>query len=477
MLCPMRPLPDIVSKTLSDAHVPALRNIVIGVSGGADSTALAMVLMECLPSTTFVLAHIDHSLPEAEAPQDGVAVRTLAQRLDVAYAEERVDVRAAMALSGESLEMAARRLRHEALLRIAYQHNADAIALGHNADDQVETMILRLARGTGPRGLGGIAVWQPGKDHGPGLLRPLLDCSRESIRAWLQEKKVAWREDPTNADDDVLRNRVRHHVLPALYDALGESARNGFLQTAALLRNEETNWLDPMVESAWRQCHNENDDSLDVAKLRSLPPALRRRVILRTVQRGGVPAEFQTREMLERLTAFATQENKGSLSLDIGGGYSAQRVYGKFQISNLKSQISNPGLQISNFKSQIPNPTRSPIRQNALLVEAAVGFERTSRGKFGDRPLVAYLSRAKVPDASTLFVRPVREGDRLHAIGATGSTKISDILIDRKVPRDERGLVVVVCMEQQVVWLPGHSIDADFAVEGPCAPSWKCTLA
>ena len=460
---PRLSLPEIVERTLGG--VPALkglRHVAAAVSGGADSTAMAVLLRRLIPSSvSLTLVRIDHILPEAEGPAEGLFTRQLAERLECPWMERRVDVRSEMARTGESLEMAARRLRHDALRNAAREVGADAIALGHNADDQVEGLLLRLARGTGPRGLGGMPVWRPPAGASPGVLRPLLSCPRSVIRDWLRTEGFSWCEDPTNEGDEVQRNRIRHHVLPALYAALGESAREGFLRTAGLLRDEESAWLAPLVEEAWMHCRLAPGRGLDAGELRNLPPPLARRVLLREIQSAGLSGAIQTEALLRRVAAFAVQECGGTRSMDLGEGFSAKRVYGEFRVI-APSDDGGAGKV-------------SPMG-DCLVVTPATGYLSEPRRDFRSRPLRARLSRAEIPDPSVLHVRGVRPGDRIRPVGAKGSRKVSDILVDRKVPRDERGTVVVVCAGDRVAWLPGHSIDASFAVETPESPSWDCVL-
>ena len=459
-----------IHATLSGAGLPGgIRHVAVAVSGGADSTATALALHRLWSplGIRLTLVHIDHTLPEAESPGDAAFVRGLADRLGAAFANRVVDVRAEMARTGESLEMAARRLRHAALADAAREIGADAIALGHNADDQVETLLLRLARGTGPRGLGGMApLTRP--EGSPAILRPLLDCPREAMRGWLRDEGIPWLEDPTNADDDMLRNRVRHHVLPALYEALGERARDGVLRSMALLRDEERDWLAPAERNAIRatrakmeQAEEEHgDNALRCEAVAALPRPLARRVCLLALQGAGVPAALQTFDAVERLVTFATAAADGTRQLDLGAGFRAVRVYDLLRIE----------------RSSATAVAESARCRAALAAVAAEGFRRPLRASPLDRPAVASVSRTAVPDAGLLFVRGVRPGDRIRSVGAPGSRKIADILVDRKIPAADRARVEVVCLGERVVWLPGHAVDAAFAVESATAPSWTLTL-
>ena len=482
-----------IQATLSGAGLPGgIRHIAVAVSGGADSTATALALHHLWAplGIRLTLVHIDHTLPEAEAPGDAAFVRRLADRLGAAFANRVVDVRAEMARSGESLEMAARRLRYAALAAAARDAGADALALGHNADDQLETLLLRLARGTGPRGLGGMAPLTC-PDGALPIVRPLLDCPRAAIRAWLRAQDVEWLEDPTNDGDEVLRNRVRHHVLPAFYKALGEHARNGTLRSMALLRDEERDWLAHTEREALcavrthrgegamdstrgvREVGGEGtmdssrgvrgvggEGALSCEAIAALPRPLARRVCLLALQKAGVPAALQTFDAVERLCTLATAPVNGTRQLDLGAGFRAIRVYDSLRIEG----------------SAEPVVAESAHCRSRLTAVAAEGFRRPLRADPRDRPAVASVSRAAIPDPGLLSVRRVRPGDRIRPVGAPGSRKIADILVDRKMPRAERKRVEVVCLGERVAWLPGHAVDAAFAVESATAPSWTLTL-
>ena len=516
-----------IQATLSGAGLPGgARCVAVAVSGGADSTAAAIALHRLWSPLGIRLAliHVDHTLPEAESPHDTEFVRALAERLGAAFANRVVDVRPEMAASGESLEMAARRLRHAALHDAAAESGADLLALGHNADDQIETLLLRLARGTGPRGLGGMAPAEPPPHGGPRIIRPLLDCPRADIRDWLRAEGIAWLDDPTNDADDVQRNRIRHHVLPALFDALGHAARDGILRTMALLRDEQREWLShaerAALNAARRKSHAEFAENaetfppppsergvaqsaggstpcrapasvpsvrdsvaasvgnpcypchpcetiapearapasaLHCPTLASLPRPLARRVCLLAMQEADVPAALQTFAAIERIRALADGPARGTIRLDLGAGFIAERVYDALRI------VAPASSSLSHFPSH-------------LQAQPASGFVRPSRGNPLARPATASVSRDAVPDPALLRVRPLRAGDRMTPLGAAGSRTIADILVDRKVPIADRPFIEVVCLGERIVWLPGHAVDTAFAVSSADAPSWTLTL-
>ena len=509
-----------IQATLSGAGLPGgARSVAVAVSGGADSIATAIALHHLWSplGIRLSLIHVDHTLPEAESPRDAAFVRALAERLGAAFANRVVDVRPEMAATGESLEMTARRLRHAALRDVAVESRAELLALGHNADDQIETLLLRLARGSGPRGLGGMAPAEPLPENGgPRVIRPLLDCPRADIRDWLRAEGVAWLDDPTNDADDVQRNRIRHHVLPALFDALGHAARDGILRTMALLRDEQREWLShaecaalnaarigadgisrgvrgvrggcwdadgtqASVGNPCYPCHPceaialrvgaEASAPLRCPAIAALPRPLARRVCLLAMQAAGVPPALQTFAAVERVRALADGPTRGTLHLDLGDGFVAERVYDSLRI------INPPTSHLSPLTSSLsPLPSSLSSLTSHLKAEPSSGFLRPPRGNPLARPVSASVARNAVPDPGLLSVRTLRVGDRMTPLGAGGSRTIADILVDRKIPVADRAAVEIVCLGDRIVWLPGHAVDAAFAVPSADAPSWELTL-
>lgn len=195
-----------------DSMVPAPRGIVVAVSGGADSVALLRTLRTEFGGSLHV-AHLNHGLRGQESDADAAFVAGLAERLGVPATVEFRDVRALAA--GGNLEAAARRIRYDWLSTVAASVDADAIATGHTADDQAETVLFRLLRGSGLRGLRGIAR-QRSLGHSVRLIRPLLDVRHCEVETYLAGLSQQWRTDESNADRRLTRNRIRHDLLPKL---------------------------------------------------------------------------------------------------------------------------------------------------------------------------------------------------------------------------------------------------------------------
>jgi tRNA(Ile)-lysidine synthase len=258
--------------------------LLVGLSGGSDSVALTLLLRDLAEHGRFRLtglAHLNHQLrPTADA--DEQFCRELAKRLALPFVAESADVRGYAEAQRLSLEDAARRVRYEFLTRAAARTGADRIAVGHTQDDQAETFLLKLIRGAGLTGLGGIF---PRRDN---VVRPLLDVSRADLRRFLEQRGESWVEDETNADEANPRNRVRHRVIPELDRTCGGATRPAIARAAALVR-EDAQWLDELADRRFRDLAVATEDGLEIdgALLGAEPAPVRRRLLLRALRSGS----------------------------------------------------------------------------------------------------------------------------------------------------------------------------------------------
>jgi tRNA(Ile)-lysidine synthase len=260
--------------------------VLVGISGGSDSVALTFLLLDLAAYNEFSvagLAHLNHKL-RPSADRDEAFCRELAARLGLPIVVEHRDVNAFSTAHGLSLEDAARRVRYDFLGRAAAETGATRVAVGHTEDDQAETFLLKLMRGAGLTGLGGIYP-QRGL-----VIRPLLDTSRLDLRVYLTARGEKWMEDETNEDMENPRNRVRHVIIPELDRASGGVTRPAIARAAALVR-EDGQWLDELGRGRFEALVTATDDGLeiDAIDLAAEPAPLARRVLLEAMRRtaGG----------------------------------------------------------------------------------------------------------------------------------------------------------------------------------------------
>lgn len=290
-----------IAQALRTHHLaPPRSRVLVAVSGGADSVALLLTLAQLKQAwpLTLHVAHIDHQL-RAEAVHDAEFVRTLAAAHGLPYHLERCDVRAACAAHHWSLEEGARRLRYERFAALASRHHLSAIALAHTADDQAETVLLRLLRGTGLRGLAAMEFQRPAGEHT--VIRPLLEVSRQDVLAFLQRRGAAYREDASNTDLRFTRNRIRHQLLPLLEQDYNPNIRQSLLHLAQQSRSDY-GYLAGAAQRYWKRAVKLPGAREAVVSLRTFrrqPQALQRQLLRQVIEYlRGEPALVEFRHWL-----------------------------------------------------------------------------------------------------------------------------------------------------------------------------------
>jgi tRNA(Ile)-lysidine synthase len=290
--------------------------VLVALSGGSDSVALATLLLALGEYGDFQVAgvaHFNHQLRDTAA-RDEAFCRSLAERLRLPIVVDTADVRAHARQHGLSTEDAARRVRYEFLERTADALKATRIATGHTQDDQAETLLLKLMRGAGLTGLGGV---YPRRGR---IIRPLLDVSRADLRRYLESAGAAWVEDETNDDLDNPRNRIRHRVLPELDRAAGGATRPAIARAAALIR-EDGQWLDDRADECWGTAAVRRPDGIEFELhiLAGIPPPILRRLLLRGMRVAAGDREVGLEHVEAVMAVLASGAGSGSGGIDIPG--------------------------------------------------------------------------------------------------------------------------------------------------------------
>jgi tRNA(Ile)-lysidine synthase len=428
-----------------DLAPPGTR-VVVALSGGGDSVALALLLRELDEAgevSVTGVAHFNHQLRDA-AGRDEAFCRSFSAELGWPFLADREDVRARAAREHRSIEDAARAARHEFFARARAHFSADVIAVGHTRDDQAETFLLRLLRGAGPRGL---SAMHPRSGD---IIRPLLDCRRPALRAHLDELGVAYVEDETNADVAIPRNRVRAELLPLLEARFNPAIVDALSSQAALARDE---WL-WMAEQAV--------DDLRIASLLAMPRALRRLAVWRAMNEAAGGRTVSLSHVEAVLDLLESPGTGGSIDAP---GHVVERVGDRVVLRSGRSDDAQAARAFFRYPLSIPGEVALPeqgLVVSAELRGAAAAGARAPGATVGNRATAVIAADGwRAP----LAVRNRRPGDRFRPFGLDGQKKLQDFLVDRKVARADRDRVPLVVDENdRILWVAGHEIDEAFRV-------------
>lgn len=432
--------------------------LIVAFSGGPDSTALLRGLTELAPARGLRLlaVHLDHGLDPGSAERARRA-RSLAQHLGAPAVVERREV-AGRRRPGESPEAAARRVRYRFLEEVRRERGGRWIATAHHRDDQAETVLLRLLRGTGPEGLGGI---RPVRGR---VVRPLLALPRarlgEPARFGARSRGDTGAEpvlDPTNRDLRVPRNRLRHRVLPTL-EAAEPGTAEALARLAAAARRARAALDRRLGELLAPRRLPGGDVAVERAGLAALPEALLPHALALLHRRAGAPypAGRAAREELLRQLDRRDGEGGGRIGCDASAGW---RWESSGPLLVLRRRRESP----APFSYRLPLPGEVEIPE--LGVKVRIRREPVAPWMFRGSPRRAALT-LPADGPGRLVVRSRRPGDRLRPLGAPGTRKLKDVLIDRRVPRGERDRLPLLCVGGRIAWVPGVTVDEAFRLEG-----------
>jgi tRNA(Ile)-lysidine synthase len=409
--------------------------VLAAVSGGADSVALLDILcaLRAPLGLTLSVAHVHHGLrPEADVESE--AVRALCDRLGVPCRVERVTVRRGPPWDG--LEAESRRARHAALERAARELGITRVATGHTADDQAETVLMRLLQGAGPRGLGGIA---PVRGH---LIRPLIETRRAAIEEHLRERGLAWSEDPSNRDPRFLRNRVRHDLLPYLAGLTGASVVEALCRSAGSARAVVEDLEARAGEDLQRLAVREPAGiTFDVVALQQRSLELAAEMLRQAAAELGEtrPLRGAAQRALRKLLAEAPRRRAVRL-----GRLVVERSGRRLRVG--------PAALPAVTERAWPVPGVLDMPELGQRLTARV-FARPTDYAVPREPGCAAFDAGALPE--TLGVRARRAGDVFSPFGAPEVRRLKSFLIDAAVPRWQRPRAPLVEAGGEIIWVAG----------------------
>lgn len=430
--------------------------VLVGVSAGPDSVCLLHILndLQVKYNLSLYIAHLHHGFRGSEADEDVQFVQAMGESLRIPVHIEYADIPSYIKKAGLSKQAGAREVRYQFFYRVADETGADRIALGHTADDQVETFLMRLLRGSGSLGLSGIP---PVRER---IIRPLIDIYREEIRQFLSERGIRYRIDSSNLSATYLRNKIRLELIPYLSKEFNPNIMDTVLRNLKILRDEES-FLDENIRKIYPDMllsASKESVTFDVRKYASLAMPVRRRMLRHAVEaitgEGAVALSFRH---IEDSLSLLGGDKEGEVHLPCG--FMVKRDREAFGVYLKPGKVPVPPYT---YDVAIPGDTLVPeagITISTAILDGSTYEKRVE----GDDPYKAFFDLGKF--SFPLIIRGRKKGDLFCPKGMAGrKKKIKEYFIDRKIPRKERDKIPVLVSPEGILWVVGYRTDERFRI-------------
>jgi len=427
--------------------------ILLAVSGGADSMALLHSFWSYraagLLRASLVCAHINHGLRASAADTDESFVKAQAHKLDVGFVSGQIDVRRFARRNKLSIETAARQLRIDVLIEMARENQCDCVATGHQKNDNAETIIQRLSRGTGFRGLGGI--W-PVQTFGGDIrfIRPLLCVTREQITAYLKRRNLRYRLDATNDDCTYRRNFIRHRLLTLLQEQANTSLAESLFKLSQVAQRY-SRYISIKTEQAFRQTASCSEDGviIDLNGFGAEPEPVKVELIRRALAMAGSGEKDLTREHFHKIIEFSKHGISGK-RLELPGGFLVWREYRSMVFTGPKGPGHSKARTAISVDLKIPGRTGyADYLIDADVLDNAPGALDRFRKQKGE--FVEWFDLDKL--VWPLRVRPRIFGDRFKPLGQQRKKRVGKFLTSQKIPLELRRDICVITDKEKIIWL------------------------
>lgn len=440
---------DLLEKSISEhSLINKGEKILVGVSGGPDSIALLHGLhqLQGIGKWSLFVIHVNHSLRGRESDLDAQYVADLCQKWNITCINRKIDVQLVLEREGGNKQALARELRYQEYAKIADELDIHKIALAHHADDQVETILLRLLRGTGVSGLAGMNWLR--KQGRLSIVRPLLNVKRIQIEHYCQKQQLEPRLDSSNQSMVYTRNRVRSELLPLL-STYNPQVQNAVLNLGRVIADEEEVWRERVAEICKEMVVKRGNHTyiFKAEPFLKLPVALQRRVvklILNCLVKSGT--NEISLDTVEQVRNLVTRTHP-SAQIDLPNGIKAFRQYDKCLIStqeSVKKSIQAPSTLI-----KVPGVT--DLQGFNGEIKAILSFEKMKDPFLhNDVWTVFDADQLQLP----LSVRSRKNGDRMSCMGMKGTKRVKNMLMEAKIPAQLRDEQAIIVDGKQIIWIP-----------------------
>ncbi|OGQ35302.1 MAG: tRNA lysidine(34) synthetase TilS [Deltaproteobacteria bacterium RIFCSPHIGHO2_12_FULL_43_9] len=431
--------------------------IIVALSGGVDSVVLLDVLSKLRDELTsdLIVAHVNHGLRGKDSDRDAEFAKNMAKEYGFPFYGKKIDIAHLQTVLQGSPQEIAREERLQYLEQLAEKIEAHRIALGHNWDDQSETVLMRLIRGAGPTGLRGMG-------HSRGrFIRPLLDISRSEIAEYALTHKLKNVEDESNKSDAYLRNKIRHKLIPLLEKEYNPEIKSALIRLATILR-EEDRFLDRLCTDLFAKHAKVQSGEVvfEIGELLKLDSSLRARLIrmaLRAVKHDLRRISHHHIDIIEELILSQAPQKQ----LDLPDDIKVYRVYSSLIIGLGESSYLSARGRPFEYKMMVPGSTF--VKELGISVTSEVLQNKGYGRGFVFKPAVAFFDFDKLPP--NLALRSVKPGDSFQPYGMTGSKKIADYFIELKIPSTQREMVPLMATENDIAWVVGYRVSEKYKID------------
>ncbi len=410
--------------------------IVVGVSGGADSVALFCILVKLRKeyNISLIVVHVNHGVRGEDAFNDSMYVKSMCEKYDVPFELFECNIKKEATTHKIGEEEAGRLIRYREFNNALKKYGATKIAVAHNLNDSVETVLMRLCRGTGLKGLTGIT---PVRDN---IIRPLIECEREEIEKYLIDNKIEFKNDYTNDEDIYTRNKIRLNVLPLLKEEVNKNVFKNIFNTSMIL-SEEEKFLQKISEDFFNKNVNikENKVYFQTKSLKELEIAVLRRVLRLSIKHilGNIKDVSLTNidDCIKIIKC-----GKNGKSIDILNGVCVRLIYDKTEIFYKKEVINTP-----KFCYDIN------IEKKVYVKECKSFFLLTKNQNYENKKYLSKFDFNKIN--GDIKLRSRETGDKIYFSSINGNKKIKDFFIDKKIPKEERDRIPLLCLNNDVIFI------------------------
>lgn len=428
--------------------------VIIGLSGGPDSVCLLKLLCGIREEFELKLAavHINHMIRGEAADEDELYARKLCEKLQVDFYSKRIDINKYAKENKISSEAAGRKARYDYFNMIKEQLAFNKIATAHNANDQAETILMRVMRGTGLEGLGGIPVKRDNV-----YIRPILFMKREEVESYCEGMDLKPRIDATNLERDYSRNKVRLDIIPYMQNNFNTDVILTINRMGALLQ-ADNKYIQSKVEELYNKvCSSDGSSVVISAKAFEYEEAIINRLIRKAIgEFSGNKYDLEMKHIQDVLSLILLGTNK---RIDLPRGLYAINIYGDIHIKNRQEIIKDSTLKIMITKEDI---SYKEVSFDDYLIEFQC-IQKDKSINYDENSLIKYFNYDKI--SGNIVIRYRRNGDTIVPLGMRGKKKVKDIFIDMKIPKSERNSIPIIQFGEDISWIAGIKTSDKYKVD------------